>query len=104
MPVNKNINATIYAETVEDLRTEIESKFGTIDNFSTCANIDKFNLYRIFSKSNTKKMSVGLFSRIMAALNYKGLESAEKSNLSLEKYLEIDNNSLLKAILLIKFS
>lgn len=104
MKETKNINTTIYQETVEDLRTEIESNYGTIDHFSSQTKIDKFNLYRIFSKSNKKEMSVGLFSRIMTALGYEGLESAHGSNLSLKKYLEIDNNALLKAILLIKFS
>lgn len=50
-------------------------------------------------------MSIGLFCRIMSELGVKGLDGVmSKSTLSLKHYLEIDNNAVLKSILLIKFT
>lgn len=100
----QNASETIYRETIEDLRTNIEAKYINIHNFCQEHNIDKFNLYRIFSKQNSREMSVGLFARIMTALGVGGLENVTSSNLSLKQYLEIDNNAIFKSILLIKFS
>lgn len=95
---------TIYQETIEDLRAKIESKYGSVAKFCKETKIDSFNLYKIFSKSNTQEMSVGLFARILTAFGVKGLEEVQSSALSLKKYLEIDNNAILKSILMIKFT
>jgi hypothetical protein len=99
-----NINQTIYTETIEDLRAKIESSFGSVSKFCKKHDIDKFNLYKLFSGKSSREMSVGLFARIMTALGAKGLENVTDSKLSLKQYLEIDNNAVLKSILAIKFS
>lgn len=103
-PEHININQSIYRETIEDLRAKIESKHGSVKNFCEINGIDNFNLYRIFSKNSKREMSVGMFARIVTGLGVKGLENVERSDLSLKSYLEIDNNAILKSILLIKFS
>jgi hypothetical protein len=99
-----NINNTIYFETIEDLRAKIESRFGSVSKFCDDNQIDKANLYKIFNKTNGQEMSVGLFARIMTGLGVEGLEAVNSSSLSLKQYLQIDNNAILKSILLIKFS
>lgn len=101
---DRNVNETIYTETIEDLRAKIESKYEAVSKFCTVHDIDKYNLYKIFSRNNKSEMSVGLFARISTALGVKGLENVTSSSLSLKQYLEIDNNAILKSILLIKFS
>ncbi len=99
-----NINNTIYIETIEDLRAKMESKFGSVSKFCEQNNIDKSNLYKIFNGTNGQEMSVGMFARIMTAFGVNGLENISSSSLSLKQYLEIDNNAILKSILIIKFS
>ena len=99
-----NINTTIYDETIEDLRAKIESKFGSVSDFCKRFEIDRANLYKIFNHTEGREMSVGLFARIMTAFGVKGLETINSSTLSLKSYLEIDNNAILKSILLIKFT
>jgi hypothetical protein len=100
----ENLSHTIYKETVEDLRAKIESKYESVSVFCEVHDIDKYNLYKIFSKNNKGEMSVGLFARIVTALGVSGLENVTSSNLSLKQYLEIDNNAIYKSILAIKFS
>lgn len=97
-------DGTIYKETIEDLRAKIESKYGSVSNFCKTHEIDRFNLYKIFNNTNGQEMSVGMFARILTAFEVKGLEAASGSNLSLKQYLEIDNNAILKSILMIKFT
>lgn len=99
-----NINNTVYKETVEDLRAKIEGKYSAVSYFCAEHNIDKYNLYKIFSGNSKNEMSVGLFARIMTALGVEGLENVTSSSLSLKQYLEIDNNAIYKSILVIKFS
>ena len=103
MTTSKKINNTIYKETLEDLRADIEAT-GSVSKFCKKNEIDKFNLYKVFNGTNGQEMSVGLFARIMTALGSEGLEEVTSSQLSLKSYLEIDNNAILKAILAIKFS
>lgn len=100
----ENLSHTIYRETIEDLRAKIESNYEAVSFFCEEFNIDKHNLYKIFSKNTKGEMSVGLFARIMTALGVSGLENVTSSNLSLKQYLEIDNNAIYKSILAIKFS
>lgn len=100
----KNLNTTIYVETIEDLRAKIESRYGSVKKFCDENDIDKFNLYKIFNGTKGQEMSVGLFARIMTALGVEGLEAVTSSALSLKAYLEIDNNAIFKSILAIKFS
>lgn len=100
----KNLNDTIYIETIEDLRSKIECKFGSVSKFCKKNDIDRFNLYKIFNNTKGQEMSVGLYSRIMIVLGAKGLNNSLDSKLSLKQYLQIDNNAILKSILLIKFS
>lgn len=99
-----NINQSIYKETIEDLRAKIESRYGSVSKFCNDNGIDKANLYKIFNGTNGQEMSVGLFARIMTAMGVIGLEAVNSSQLSLKQYLEIDNNAILKSILLIKFT
>jgi hypothetical protein len=101
---NININDTIYIETIADLRAKIESRNGSVLSFCTEHQIDRANLYKIFNNTNGQEMSVGLFARIMTAFGVEGLESVKSSQLSLKQYLQIDNNAILKSILLIKFT
>lgn len=98
------INGTIYKETIEDLRAKIESNYGSVSKFCQENEIERFNLYKIFNKTKGKEMSVGLYARIVSAMGVEGLEQVKSSSLSLKQYLEIDNNAILKSILLIKFS
>ncbi len=101
---HKGINKTIYTETIEDLRAKINSDHVSVKKFCDTHEIDRFNLYKVFNGTNGQEMSVGLYARIITAMGVKGLEAAKDSNLSLKSYLEIDNNAVLKSILLIKFS
>ncbi|MCK4500616.1 hypothetical protein KAU11_08960 [Candidatus Babeliales bacterium] len=100
----KDINTTIYTETIEDLRAKIISDFESVSKFCDKNNIDKFNLYKIFNGTKGQEMSVGLYARILSAMGVNGLEGVKSSSLSLKQYLEIDNNAILKSILLIKFT
>lgn len=100
----QGINNTIYNETIEDLRAKINSDHGSVMKFCTTHGIDRFNLYKVFSGTNGQEMSIGLYARIITAMGVKGLETATDSSLSLKSYLEIDNNAILKSILLIKFT
>ncbi len=100
----KEINETIYTETIQDLRARIESDHKSVKNFCDAHKIDRFNLYKVFNGTNGQEMSVGLFARIMSGLGVVGLEAVKSSPLSLKEYLKIDNNAILKSILAIKFS
>lgn len=101
---SKNINSTIYTETIEDLRAKINSDHGSVMKFCTKHNIDRFNLYKVFNGTKGQEMSVGLYARIITAMGVEVLDTATDSSLSLKSYLEIDNNAILKSILLIKFT
>lgn len=101
---SKGINNTIYTETIEDLRAKIESKYTSVSKFCKAHDIDQFNLYKVFNKTNGQEISIGLYARIVSALGVSGLDNVATSNLSLKQYLEIDNNAILKSILIIKFS
>jgi hypothetical protein len=100
----QGINSTIYTETIEDLRAKINSDHESVKSFCDEHLIDRFNLYKVFNGTNGQEMSVGLYARILTALGVEGLETARDSSLSLKSYLEIDNNAILKSILLIKFT
>lgn len=100
----KNINATIYKETIADLRAKMESQSETVAKFCEAHNIDKFNMYKILSDNSKNEMSVGLFARVLTGLGIEGLENVTSSSLSLKQYLEIDNNLILKSILQISFT
>jgi len=97
-------DSTIYKETIEDLRAKIESRYNSVSAFCKAHDIDRFNLYKIFNNTKGQEMSVGMFSRILTAFGVEGLEKSHRSNLSLKQYLEIDNNAILKSILMIKFT
>ena len=101
---SQDINSTIYSETIEDLRAKITSDYISVLAFCKAHEIDRFNLYKVFNGTNGQQMSVGLYARILTALGVEGLETATESSLSLKSYLEIDNNAILKSILLIKFT
>lgn len=100
----QGIDSTIYKETIEDLHAKINSDHGSVMQFCTKHQIDRFNLYKVFNGTNGQEMSVGLYARIITAMGVQGLETATDSSLSLKSYLEIDNNAILKSILLIKFT
>ena len=100
----KEINETIYTETIQDLRARIESDHKSVKSFCDVHNIDRFNLYKVFNGTNGQEMSVGLFARILSGLGVVGLEAVKSLSLSLKEYLKIDNNAILKSILAIKFS
>lgn len=97
-------DTTIYQETIEDLKAKIESRYNSVAAFCKLYEIDRFNLYKIFNNTKGQEMSVGMFARILTAFGVEGLEKSHNSNLSLKKYLEIDNNAILKSILMIKFT
>lgn len=94
-------------DTITDLRTAIIAKFGSLKKLSEETGLDRFNLSRLFSKENPREMSVGTFVTICDALGLIKASSlpleTRRSLISLKQYLEIDNNAILRNILLIRF-
>ena len=97
----------VYNETLDDLKAAFENKFGSLAACARECDLDRFNLSRLFSKTNPREMSIGTFIKICNGL---GLLKADamplemrRSTISLNQYLEIDNNAIMRNILLIRF-
>ena len=104
---NSDTMSMVYADTMTDLRSVIEVKFGSMSACAAAAGLDRFNLSRLFSKENPREMSIGTF---VSLCNVLGLAKADafpidmfRSKISLKQYLEIDNNAVFKNIMLIRF-
>lgn len=104
---NKEAMQIIYKDTLTDLKAAIENKFGTLSALSVEAGIDRHNLSRLFSDTNPREMSIGTFVKICTSLGLIRASSVSpemhRSKISLKQYLEIDNNAVMKNILLIRF-
>lgn len=100
-------NSGLYEDTLKDLRSIIESEFGTVAKFCTVSDISRFNLSRCWPEEGKKPkdMSVGLYLRICIALGImdKGVVTGEQLDfsMSLRDYLVIDNNAVMKSVILI---
>lgn len=99
--------SVVYNEPLTDLKAAIIEKFGSLKKLSEETGLDRFNLSRLFSKENPREMSVGTFVTICDALGLIEASSlpleTRRSLISLKQYLEIDNNAILRNILLIRF-
>lgn len=127
LQVSKEINHTIYKETLVELRARIEAQYGSVQKFCHECKVDRANLYKIFNATKTRKtnagnkakeklkaelkpqeMSIGLFTKICVHLGnpvaVNSFAALSNSNLSLKQYLEIDNNAVFKCIMFINFS
>jgi len=94
-----------YGNVILNIQCQIESDFDSIKNFCEQHKIDRFNLSKIFNQHRI--MSVGLFIRINIALGNISAKLSNqynvKSELSLKKYLGIDNNLVLSTIIELDF-
>ena len=102
-----NAMTIVYNETLTDLKAAIENKFGSLAGLHRETGLDRHNLSRLFSESNPREMSISTFVIICNAL---GLMKADavplemrRSKISLKQYLEIDNNAIMRNVLLIRF-
>lgn len=102
-----NAMTIVYDETLTDLKAAIENKFGSLAGLHRATGLDRHNLSRLFSENNPREMSISTFVIICDAL---GLMKAadvplemRRSKISLKQYLEIDNNAIMRNVLLIRF-
>lgn len=92
-----------YDDLIQGLRSEIESRFGSVAAFCRENNVSRQNLSEVFS--GRQEISVGLYLRICCSLNVVGtLPTASLGcNVPLRQYLAVDHdvlvNSLLKLLL-----
>lgn len=102
-----NSMAVIYNDTMKDLRAAIVAKFGSFSELAKSTGLDRHNLSRLFSDQNPREMSIGTYITICDALGLCKASSfpleMARSKISLKQYLEIDNNAIIKNILLIRF-
>jgi hypothetical protein len=102
-----NVMGVVYDDTLKDLKAAIDQKFGSLAECSRVCKIDRHNLSRLFSQENPREMSISTFVIICNGL---GLLKADavplemrRSKISLKQYLEIDNNAIMRNLLLIRF-
>lgn len=109
----------LYQTTLVQLHLFIKTEYGTVKNFCDAHGIDRFNLSKCFNagaNESGKEMSVGLYLRCAVALGMLNPcdlgdlseEPAEKIQrifpMSLREYLLVNNNAVLKSIMMIVFS
>ena len=101
----------IYKDTVENLRSVIESEYESMKRFCEVSGLDRHNLSRALSPNNSRTMSVETFLRICNTLNDRiGVDREmlatlgnSAKNISLRDYLVINHDAVMRGVLLINY-
>lgn len=91
-------NAGFYSELIENLRSEMVAKFGSVAEFCRQNSISRQNLCEVFS--GRQDISVGLYFRVCAALKVVGeVPTMYNVQVSLRDYMAVDHDKLFNSIL-----
>lgn len=107
IPLHVFNSSAMYEDTLADLRAIIESEYNSVAAFCASHGIDRFNLSKCWPEEGKKPkdMSVGLYLRICIGLGILSADAVAKDqlnySLSLRDYIVIDNNAVMKSLLLI---
>ena len=88
----------IYCEIIENLRSSIVTKSGSVSKFCAENNMSRFNLSAVFN--GHQSLSLSLYIRINESLGVlrPGHNKEFSSTLTLQEYLGLDHGSILQSM------